>query len=75
MEMNGNLLKELRSMAGITQTALAEALEMHQCDISDLETGRRDLTPEMYHRAALKIHELKAERDQRFAELSAGGRS
>jgi DNA-binding transcriptional regulator YiaG len=69
----GSLLRDLRRAAAVRQTQLAAALGVHQCDVSSLETGRKELAPEVYHRAALAIHEMKGERDRRFAEIAAGG--
>jgi len=68
----------MRKAAGITQSALAAHLQgrghtIRQCDISMLETGQSELTPELYHLLSLAVLELKRERDARFELLAKGG--
>src|SRR5438552_2230577 len=48
----GNRLREAREMAGLTQTAAAEALGMRRPSVSEIESGRRRVTTDELYKIA-----------------------
>ena len=70
--MKGKELRETREAAGVSQADVAAHIGVSQSRLSYIESGKRPITPEQFHRAILFIIATKEERDAQFAAVTGG---
>ncbi len=67
--MNGELLRRLREAAGIKQSDLADAADMHNSALSTYESGRREMPAWIAEKLLKTIDEMLADRTDEFTRL------
>jgi len=68
---SGTVIRRLRQAAGLSQSDLAQRLNVHQAHLSRLESGGRRLVPETIREVKAAIRASLKERQAAVARLTA----